>query len=157
MQLKKIWMVGLSIICSFIEGLKLIIYIYFQGIRFLRKLIESRYLFVYKIRQLNDAIGYYGYLFIEGDLVNINEKVVMEGFVSKRLFLGVRGGGDRGDIFNFLISNYVLGYSNFLGSGDYVFMFGSNSSLNNYMINEFGYGQRNRLFINGIVFGYQGV
>lgn len=111
-------MAGLSIICSFIEGLKSIIHIYFQGIRFLRKLTESRHLLAYKTRQLNDATGYYGYLSIEGDPVNINEKVVMEGFASKRPSLGARGGGDRGDTFNPSTSNHVPGHSNSLGSGD---------------------------------------
>ncbi|XP_065922149.1 serine/threonine-protein kinase 31 isoform X2 [Magallana gigas] len=128
-----------------------------NGIRFLRKLTESRHLLAYKTRQLNDATGYYGYLSIEGDPVNINEKVVMEGFASKRPSLGARGGGDRGDTFNPSTSNHVPGHSNSLGSGDHASMFGSNSSLNNYMTNESGYGQRNRSSINGAVPGHQGV
>lgn len=147
-------MVELSIICSLFEGLKSIIHIYFQGIRFLRKLTESRHLLAYKTRQLNDATGYYGYLSIEGDPVNINEKVVMEGFASKRPSLGARGGGDT---FNPSTSNHVPGHSNSLGSGDHASMFGSNSSLNNYMTNESGYGQRSRSSINGAIPGHQGV
>lgn len=147
-------MVELSIICSLFEGLKSIIHIYFQGIRFLRKLTESRHLLAYKTRQLNDATGYYGYLSIEGDPVNINEKVVMEGFASKRPSLGARGGGDT---FNPSTSNHVPGHCNSLGSGDRASMFGSNSSLNNYMTNESGYGQRSRSSINGAIPGHQGV
>ncbi|XP_062615435.1 serine/threonine-protein kinase 31-like isoform X2 [Saccostrea cucullata] len=113
-----------------------------NGIRFLRKQTENKQLLAFKTRPLQDGTGFYGYLSFEGDPVNINDKVVNEGFASKRPSMGVvRGmGGESISPARSLTS--VTSGSN-IGNGD-VSNMGSNTSLNSYMTNESGYGNRNK-------------
>lgn len=120
---------------------------WFQGIRFLKKLTEGRHLLAYKTRPLTDGTGYFGYLSIEGDPININEKVVSEGFASKRPAMGGRGDAPMAS------SGYTP--SNSFGSMDKSPIYGSNNSLNSYMSSESGFGNRNRPLNNGVVPGHQ--
>ncbi|XP_061175538.1 serine/threonine-protein kinase 31-like isoform X2 [Saccostrea echinata] len=113
-----------------------------NGIRFLRKQTENRQLLTCKTRPLQDGTGFYGYLSFEGDPVNINDKVVNEGFASKRPSMGmVRGGG--GESVSPARSLTSVSTGSNIGNGD-ISNVGSNTSLNSYMTNESGYGNHNR-------------
>ncbi|XP_048761648.2 serine/threonine-protein kinase 31-like isoform X3 [Ostrea edulis] len=106
-----------------------------NGIRFLKKLTENRQLLAYKMKQLQDGTGFYGYLSIEGDPVNINDKVVNEGFASKRPSMGFRGGGGESPSHSSVSS---LAHAHMAGDDGSM---GSNNSLNSYIANESGYSR----------------
>jgi hypothetical protein len=91
------------------------------------------------MRALQDGSGFYGYLSIEGDPVNINDKVVNEGYASKRPSMGLRGGGDS-PLQGSPLQGSAMSLATTNNFGDEGGM-GSNNSLNSYMANESGYGR----------------